>query len=252
MTTTARLATVVGTGVGRWEHFAGDGLMIFFNDPVAMFNHEIQAARMAVAIRDRMETLSSGWRKRGIELAVGIGLASGHATLGRIGFEGRFDYAAIGTVTILASRLSAAAKAGEILINQRLYAAAEQSVRAVPTEPLYTEGVRPARQRVEHRRRRRLRAAPQSSARAYVERFLGKVLRIHSVTSDAQEADQGFGVNALSRRSLKKPTLARGFLQLSGRRTRVAQGFGKRRGFSGCLRAGIACAGKAPGKKRAR
>jgi len=134
----------VGELIGIWggtlEHFAGDGLMIFFNDPVAMPNHEIQAARMAVAIRDRMETLSSGWRKRGIELAIGIGIASGHATLGRIGFEGRFDYAAIGTVTILASRLSAAAKAGEILINQRLHAAAEQSVRAVPTEPLTLKG----------------------------------------------------------------------------------------------------------------
>jgi class 3 adenylate cyclase/putative methionine-R-sulfoxide reductase with GAF domain len=135
---------LIETWGGTLEHFAGDGLMIFFNDPVAMPNHEIQAARMAVALRGRMETLSSGWRKRGIELAIGIGIASGHATLGRIGFEGRFDYAAIGTVTILASRLSAAAKAGEILINQRLHAAAEQCVRAVRTEPLTLKGfVRP-------------------------------------------------------------------------------------------------------------
>jgi class 3 adenylate cyclase len=125
---------------GTLEHFAGDGLMIFFNDPVEMPDHELQATRMAAAMRDRIETLSSDWRKRGIELAVGIGIASGHATLGRIGFEGRFDYAAIGTVTILASRLSAAAQAGQILINQRLYAAIEDSIRAVPTEPLSLKG----------------------------------------------------------------------------------------------------------------
>lgn len=131
---------LIGTWGGTLEHFAGDGLMIFFNDPVAMPDHEIQAARMAVAIRDRIETLSFGWRKRGIELAVGIGIASGHATLGRIGFEGRFDYAAIGTVTILASRLSAAAQPGQILINQRLHAAVEDCVRAVPTEPMTLKG----------------------------------------------------------------------------------------------------------------
>jgi hypothetical protein len=74
---------LIETWGGTLEHFAGDGLMIFFNDPVAMPNHEIQAARMAVALRDRMETLSSDWRKRGIDLAIGIGIASGHATLGR-------------------------------------------------------------------------------------------------------------------------------------------------------------------------
>jgi class 3 adenylate cyclase len=125
---------------GTLEHFAGDGLMIFFNDPVAMPDHEIRAARMAVGMRDRIGTLSSGWQRRGIELAIGIGIASGHATLGRIGFEGRFDYAAIGTVTILASRLSAAAQPTQILTNQRLHAAIEGWVKAVPTEPLTLKG----------------------------------------------------------------------------------------------------------------
>ena len=125
---------------GTLEHFAGDGLMIFFNDPVAMPDHEIRAARMAVGMRDRIGALSSGWQRRGIELAIGIGIASGHATLGRIGFEGRFDYAAIGTVTILASRLSAAAQPTQILINQRLHAAIEDWVKAVPTEPLTLKG----------------------------------------------------------------------------------------------------------------
>jgi class 3 adenylate cyclase len=125
---------------GTLEHFAGDGLMIFFNDPVAMPDHEIRAARMAVGMRDRIGTLSSGWQRRGIELAIGIGIASGHATLGRIGFEGRFDYAAIGTVTILASRLSGAAQPTQILTNQRLHAAIEGWVKAVPTEPLTLKG----------------------------------------------------------------------------------------------------------------
>ena len=134
----------VGELIERWggtlEHFAGDGLMIFFNDPVPTPDHELQAVKMAVAMRERIETLAAGWRKRGIELAIGLGIASGHATLGRIGFEGRFDYAAIGTVTILASRLSSAAKAGEILLNQRLHAAVEGDIRAVPTDPLPLKG----------------------------------------------------------------------------------------------------------------
>jgi class 3 adenylate cyclase len=125
---------------GTLEHFAGDGLMIFFNDPVAMPDHEHQAACLAVAMRGRIETLTSRWQKRGIDLAIGIGIASGHATLGRVGFDGRFDYAAIGTVTILASRLSAAAQPGQILINQRLHAAVEDYVSAVPTEPLPLKG----------------------------------------------------------------------------------------------------------------
>jgi class 3 adenylate cyclase len=135
---------VVGELIDGWggtlEHFAGDGLMIFFNDPVPMADHELQAVRMAGAMRDRVGALSAGWRKRGIELDIGIGIASGYATLGRIGFEGRFDYAAIGTVTILASRLSGAAQPGQILINQRLHAAVEDRVQAEPADPLTLKG----------------------------------------------------------------------------------------------------------------
>jgi class 3 adenylate cyclase len=101
---------------------------------------------MAVAIREGVDALAAGWNKRGIELEVGIGIASGYATLGRIGFEGRFDYAAIGTVTILASRLSAAAAPGQILINQRLHAAVEALVDAAPTDDLMLKGfARPVR-----------------------------------------------------------------------------------------------------------
>ena len=125
---------------GTLEHFAGDGLMIFFNDPVPMPGHESKAVHLAIDMRDRIQLLAAEWRRRGIELGVGIGIASGYATLGRIGFEGRFDYAAIGTVTILASRLSSAAAAGQILVNQRLYAAVEDIVDGERTDELDLKG----------------------------------------------------------------------------------------------------------------
>jgi class 3 adenylate cyclase len=125
---------------GTLEHFAGDGLMVFFNDPVPVADHEVRAVQLAVAMRQQIKTLAAGWNKRGIDLALGIGIASGYATLGRIGFEGRFDYAAIGTVTILASRLSGAARPWQILSNQRLYAAIEERVQATATAPLDLKG----------------------------------------------------------------------------------------------------------------
>jgi adenylate cyclase len=108
---------------GTLEHFAGDGLMVFFNDPVPLPEHELQAARLACAMRERVGELAEGWRKRGYELGLGGGIAVGHATLGRIGFEGRFDYGALGIVTSLAARLSDEAAAGQILLSQRAYAA---------------------------------------------------------------------------------------------------------------------------------
>ena len=104
---------------GTLEHFAGDGVMIFFNDPVPQEDHVERAVRMAVAMRDRFVELSSLWHHRGYELGFGVGIAVGYATLGRIGFEGRHDYGAIGNVTILASRLSSQAQAGQILLSPR-------------------------------------------------------------------------------------------------------------------------------------
>ena len=95
---------------GTLEHFAGDGLMVFFNDPVPVDEHELQAIRLALAVREQFTDLSLGWRKRGTELGIGIGIAAGYATLGRIGFEGRYDYGALGPVTNLASRLSTTAR----------------------------------------------------------------------------------------------------------------------------------------------
>jgi class 3 adenylate cyclase len=125
---------------GTVEHFAGDGLMVFFNDPTPVADHQLAAVRTACDMRERFGTLSTAWRKRGYELGLGIGIASGFATLGRIGFEGRYDYAAIGNSVILASRLSDAAMAGQILISQRVHAVIEEAVVAEPVEDLTLKG----------------------------------------------------------------------------------------------------------------
>ena len=107
---------------GTLEHFAGDGVMVFFNDPLPQDNHVERAVRMALQMRDRFAELADEWRHRGYELGFGVGIAVGYATLGRIGFEGRHDYGAIGNVTILASRLSSQARAGQILLAHRVIA----------------------------------------------------------------------------------------------------------------------------------
>lgn len=119
---------------GTVEHFAGDGLMVFFNDPSPIDDHQLAAVKTAAAMRDQFAALSAAWRKRGYELGLGIGIAAGYATVGRIGFEGRYDYGAVGTCVILASRLSSAANAGQILISQRVMAAVEDAIEtdAVP------------------------------------------------------------------------------------------------------------------------
>jgi class 3 adenylate cyclase len=125
---------------GTVEHFAGDGLMIFFNDPTPLPDHPLAAIRTAVAMRDRFAELATGWRKRGYELGLGIGIAVGYATLGRIGFEGRYDYAGVGVVVTLASRLSTAASADEILVSQRLHAAIEDAVVAEAVDGMELKG----------------------------------------------------------------------------------------------------------------
>jgi class 3 adenylate cyclase len=125
---------------GTVEHFAGDGLMVFFNDPVATADHELRAARLAIAMRDRIGELADAWRKRGYELGLGAGIAVGHATLGRIGFEGRYDYGALGSVTNLAARLSDEASAGQILLSQRAHATLEGRVEATLVGELQVRG----------------------------------------------------------------------------------------------------------------
>ena len=113
---------------GTLEHFAGDGVMVWFNDPIAQEDHALRAVRMALAVRSRMAELFERWKKRGHALGFGAGIAMGHATLGRIGFEGRYDYGAVGNVTNLAQRLSAEAKPGQVLISQRVFSATEDDV----------------------------------------------------------------------------------------------------------------------------
>jgi adenylate cyclase len=128
------------TNRGTVEHFAGDGLMVFFNDPAPVEDHQLAAVRTACEMRDRFADLAADWRRRGYELGLGIGVATGYATVGRIGFEGRYDYGAIGTSVILASRLSSVATAGQILISQRVMAAVEVAVEAEPVADLELKG----------------------------------------------------------------------------------------------------------------
>ena len=113
---------------GTLERFTGDGMMIFFNDPVPCPDPALRATRMALAMRHQAGALAESWRKQGYTLGFGVGIAMGYATLGRIGFEGRFDYGAIGMVTNVAARLCAEAADGQILVNQRVCAAVEDGI----------------------------------------------------------------------------------------------------------------------------
>ena len=129
---------------GTLERFTGDGMMIFFNDPVPVPNSVERAIRMAVAMRDRVAALSAGWRRRGYDLALGVGIALGYATIGAIGFEGRWDYGAIGTVTNLAARLCGEARGGQILVSSRVATAAEELIDVEEVGTLSLKGlVRP-------------------------------------------------------------------------------------------------------------
>jgi class 3 adenylate cyclase/CheY-like chemotaxis protein len=125
---------------GTIEHFAGDGLMVFFNDPVPIPEPQLQATRMALAMRSKFADLQAGWKKRGYDLGLGIGIAVGYATLGRIGFEGRFDYGAVGMVVIQAFRLSDKAKPGEILVSSRVHAAIEDAFDATSVGEIELKG----------------------------------------------------------------------------------------------------------------
>ena len=113
---------------GTVGHFAGDGMMIFFNDPVPRADHVERAVRMAVEMRDSMGDLRERWRRRGYTLDQGIGITLGYATLGKIGFEGRLDYSAIGSVVNLAARLCAETKGGQIFVSHRVATLVEDLV----------------------------------------------------------------------------------------------------------------------------
>jgi class 3 adenylate cyclase len=131
---------------GTLDRFTGDGLMAFFNDPLPCADAPERAVKMAVAMRNRVAALADEWRRAGHDLAFAVGVAQGHATLGRIGYEGRFDYTAIGNVTNLAARMCAEAAGGQILISQRVYAATEDVVTAQPLADIDLRGFsRPTR-----------------------------------------------------------------------------------------------------------
>ena len=127
---------------GTLEHFTGDGITILFNDPVPIPNPAERAVRMALTIRERVGRMAEDWVKRGYELSLGIGIAQGFATIGAVGFEGRWDYSAIGTVTNLAARLCAEAPGDQILIAQRVYAGVGSLVEVEPQEVLTLKGFR--------------------------------------------------------------------------------------------------------------
>lgn len=125
----AEMGRLIHAHGGTLEHFAGDGMMIIFNDPVPMERPAEHAARMALAMQQEVGPLAERWRKRGFELGLGIGIATGYATLGAIGFEGRWDYAVIGGVANLAARLCGEAQSGEILLERRTLAHLEGVAR---------------------------------------------------------------------------------------------------------------------------
>jgi class 3 adenylate cyclase/CheY-like chemotaxis protein len=125
---------------GTVERFAGDGIMIFFNDPVLVDNPARKAVEMAIAMQERFAVLAQRWHKRGYEIAMGIGVAQGYATIGAIGFEGRRDYGAIGTVTNLAARLCGEAAGGQILISQRVQGMVADFAKTEPIGELSLKG----------------------------------------------------------------------------------------------------------------
>jgi adenylate cyclase len=137
----AELGEIIHRFEGTLERFLGDGLMVLFNDPIACTDPALRAVRMAVAMRERVLELAVRWRKLGHDLGFGIGIAEGYATLGRIGFEGRFDYAAIGTVVNLAARLCDDARSGQILVSQRVLSHVEDFVEAEPSGELTIKGL---------------------------------------------------------------------------------------------------------------
>ena len=137
----AALGELVFGYEGTLEHFAGDGLMVFFNDPPPCPDAPERAVRMAIDMRDRVDDLVASWRRHGHDLGFGVGIARGYATLGRVGFEGRWDYAAIGTVTNVAARLCATAAARQVLISPRVLAGLDERFATRSLGPVELRGI---------------------------------------------------------------------------------------------------------------
>jgi len=137
----AALVPLIQQFEGTLDRFVGDGLMVYFNDPVPCPNPAERAVALAVAMRDAVAALARAWRRRDYQLGFGIGIAQGFATLGQIGFEGRFDYSAIGTVINTAARLCESAKDGQILITSRVATAVAEAANVREIGPLTFKGL---------------------------------------------------------------------------------------------------------------
>ena len=137
----AAIGEIINTYGGTLERYAGDGVMVVFNDPIPVDNPALQAVQMALEMRTAIGALTGKWRRLGHEIGFGIGVAHGFATLGTIGFEGRFDYAAIGTVSNVASRLCDEAKPGQILISPRVLMAVEDAISVEPVGEFKLKGI---------------------------------------------------------------------------------------------------------------
>ena len=136
----AALGELIFKYEGTLDRYAGDGVMILFNAPIQFDDHTARAVRMSVEMRDTIGGLTDKWRNRGHNLGFGIGIALGYATLGQIGFEQRLEYAAIGSVTNLASRLCDEAKANQIVVSRRVYGMVEPWVEGRPIDDLNLKG----------------------------------------------------------------------------------------------------------------
>ena len=138
----AAIGEIINTYGGTLERYAGDGVMVVFNDPIPVDNPALQAVLMALEMRTAIGALTEKWHRLGHEIGFGIGIAHGFATLGTIGFEGRFDYAAIGTVSNVASRLCDEAKPGQILVSPRVLMAVEKDITVEPVGDFVLKGIR--------------------------------------------------------------------------------------------------------------
>jgi len=125
---------------GTIEYFAGDGVMVIFNDPLTMPDSTQRAVHLAIDMRAAMVPVTAGWRNHGFDLGMGIGVAQGYATIGTIGFEGRWDYAVVGTVVNLAARLCAEAKSGEIMVDRKVYGRVKGSIEMEPAGDFVLKG----------------------------------------------------------------------------------------------------------------
>jgi class 3 adenylate cyclase len=136
----AALGELIFKYEGTLDRYAGDGVMILFNAPIQFPDHTRRAVKMAVEMRDAIGALTTRWRNRGHQLGFGVGIANGYATLGQIGFEQRLEYAAIGSVTNLASRLCGEAKAGQIVVSRRVFGIVEPFVEGRPLDDMQLKG----------------------------------------------------------------------------------------------------------------